>query len=419
VALLAVCEHGAHLDPADEADEPAHRRGGWVSDEGLKFVFRAMMVVWAVLAVVSVRYTSQDGAGFVAAGIQTAHGDVDVVYAGHADRFAITDGRTKALICDASDPATPCHSYARYLSTPAALPLLVPFGLGSLDLGLFLWRLPIAASLIWGMVLLRDRVEKVVHGPALMTASAVLLTPGMHFLVVMGQTSSSMFLAVAIGVTGAAAGGVRRAGAIASTTVAIVTKILPVLTLVPLFLLGARRTALVTVAVVAALALGVTALGGVDIWSDYAHLTAAVADTTESTHLSARLTRWVPLPALLLVVGGFALALWARRRELAADVVYAGAWLAAISVTPFLWNHYLWVCFAALVITYAEHATKPALFAAGGFALGSALLHLQGSPEGVPLYRVAVVVVTAGVLLHAAYAGVTRSATRALPSTGP
>jgi len=244
-----------------------------VSDDGAKVVFRAMMVVWAVLAVVSVRFTSQDGAGFVAAGSQVAHGDVDVVYAGEGDKFGITDERTRHLICDGADPATPCESYARYLSTPAALPLLVPFGLGSIELGVFLWRIPIVASLIWGMVLLRQRAARTPHGPTLLAASAVLLTPAVHFLVVMGQTSSSMFLAVALGVTGAAAGGVRRVGAVASATVAIVTKILPVLTLVPLFLLGARRAALATAATVAALAAVITLLGGPGIWSDYLHLT--------------------------------------------------------------------------------------------------------------------------------------------------
>lgn len=379
-------------------------------DSSATLVFRAMMLVWVVVALAGARFTSQDGAGFVAAGQQVVAGEVALVYAGPAQRFAITEPATRARICEHDDADTLCESYARFLSTPAAVPLVAPFGLFSLTTGIQLWRLSILASLIWGMWVLRERAEGVPRGPLLMAISAVLMTPAVHFLVGMGQTSGSMFLAAALGVTGASTAGIKRVGAVLATTVAVVTKITPVLTLVPLALLGARKAAAAVCATVAGLAIVATVIGGASIWTDYVDLSSGVADTTASSPLSARLSQWLPIPVLGVLVVAFAAVLVVRRRSLSADALLGGAWLIAVSVSPFLWNHYLWVCLAVLVIVYTDRATVFAFVATLVFVSGSAVIHIGGSPEGEPWWRAAVVVLTAVVLVHSAVTGASRAA---------
>ncbi|MCB1250848.1 MAG: hypothetical protein KDB36_15640, partial [Acidimicrobiales bacterium] len=87
-----------------------------------------------------------------------------------------------------------------------------------------------------------------------------------------------------------------------------------------------------------------------------------------------------------------------------------GAWLIAVSVSPFLWNHYLWVCLAVLVIVYTDRATVFAFVATLVFVSGSAVIHIGGSPEGEPWWRAAVVLLTAVVLVHSAVTGASRAA---------
>ncbi|MEZ5134920.1 MAG: hypothetical protein R2699_07670 [Acidimicrobiales bacterium] len=55
-----------------------------------------------------------------------------------------------------------------------------------------------------------------------------------------------------------------------------------------------------------------------------------------------------------VLVVAFAAVLVVRRRSLSADALLGGAWLIAVSVSPFLWNHYLWVCLAVLVIVCTD-----------------------------------------------------------------
>lgn len=345
-----------------------------------------VLAVWLAMPFLQRGVLAEDASPFVTAG-QLVVDEPEALYPQpETDTSWTLHPRFAELGCDNLPEGEDCGQYVvPFISPPSSLPLAWLAGLAGEDGGVLAFRLVGASGAVAGLLLLRQRLERV-RGPSAIVVllTAVLLTPIVYVTVLFGQSSPLMFASVALGVAGSASArrGIAAAGLWALTSA---LKLFPLGLAAVLVLQRRWRLLALSAAALAGLTLVGLALAPPGTWIDFVDSTRSVSVTTVSNDYNLSLdaavqevaTSWGATStgftaSLLARVAVLAGVFWWRLRRAPADVQWAFGWVALIAAQPQRWWHYDVVAVAALAVAVAAVPGRRGVnlwFVVGGAAL--------------------------------------------------
>ena len=349
-----------------------------------RWAFLAILAVW--LAIPFVHGTvAQDAVPFGVAGKLVLTDPGSIYITSDAPSAHAVPPAFKAESCTHYPDAQSCdESVVAFVSTPLALPLVVPLGWLGGGASLVV-RLLGASAFVAAMLLAWRRLAPLDEkAPAFLVITAALVTPLVSFTVGIGQNAPLLFLGAMLPIVAVD----RRRTRWWAAGLVVVTTALKVWPMLLIGVLGVQRRWRM-IGSIAALAAALAAVTSViapnDVWGMFIDANRATTENTarlwNNGSLDAALYRLgVPLGAVAPVAWLVrAAALWpivtAYRAAPDDGARWSLAWLAALLFFPQVWGHYLFVGVAAIVAAVAAHPEPrrwlwavPTVAAAVGFA---------------------------------------------------
>jgi|GEM_PF-2284277 len=364
--------------------QPSHERHGstastrrrakaWrlLTDSGPGRIVLAMMAVWVIIGMTNRPEDAQDALPFVVAGDLLGTASDDIYIERDGSLFDL-DPSFRQRSCEIYASAADCDEFAvAYVSPPTALPLSAALSWLPTAVALKLFVLATAGCMVAAMLALWLRLaEASPKAPAILAATAVLLTPMALVPIGLGQTSPLMFLSAALGVVAMDRPGWRRAVFVGLLTAVIAIKLLPVVLLGVLVVQRRWRPVLWTSGVLAACTVVGLWLGADgSLIREYLESSEAlqaqtalnpyngaidaflyrIADGALDVDAAATLGNGLRILALVpLAVVGLRL-----RRH---DSQWAFAWAGLMLLVPLAWWHYGLVSVAAVGVALGARA---------------------------------------------------------------
>lgn len=350
-ALGRMFANGSHDDAGSLSDAiPPNRR----EKRFITWCFAIVVASWLIVPLMFRHGTAPDSTAYVAA-INQVHANPDVLYAAHAAHWHDVTPAFRQTWCETAQVAT-CQGSA-YLSAPLALPLVWAVTANGQRFGIDIFRVLAGLCLIASMGFIWKRLAgRSRHAAAMLTVSAVFLTPLAYKTVAIGQTSPLLLLSVSIGLV--ASPRPRSIAAALSWVAGVAFKTSPVV--VGAVLLVRRRWRDV---VAAGVALGVLVLGSLviapaSLWSNYLNSSRGLSDAAGSIAHNASIVTLIPgsfgssIAQLIAVACAAAFCVLTMRHK-SDDSLWALAHVAWLLIAPLIWSHYLWVGFGAVCVLLA------------------------------------------------------------------
>lgn len=323
--------------------------------------FVAILVLWMIMPFALSARAAQDAVPYLAAGRLVHSHPTDVYAARHGDLFDLRPV-FRAEWCRIAPPGTDCDNLAvAFVAAPPVIPLTIALtALGDRG-GMLAMRLAAAAMLVAGMWLLWRRLaHRARHAPAMLVATALLLTPMAMVPIGLGQTSSILFLSVCLGLRSRSRRESTVAGVIWACASAL--KIFPA-ALVLIVVWRRRWRMLVSAAATLVVLSALTSiLITSSVWETFIRTTLQLnAHTTTNPYNGAvnafviRLagsstSTGVAAAARVVSLIAAAAVCWFGMRRTEDDTRWAAGYVALLLVTPVVWWHYTWVVIGALGI---------------------------------------------------------------------
>lgn len=327
--------------------------------------FVAIMVLWMIMPFALSGRAAQDALPYLAAGDLVHAHPADVYAARHGDLFDLRPV-FRAEWCRVAPPGTNCEDLAvAFVAAPPVIPLTIALtALGDRG-GMLAMRLAAAAMLVAGMGLLWRRLaHRARHAPAMLVASALLLTPMAMVPIGLGQTSPILFLSICLGLRSRSRRGSTVTGVVWACASAL--KIFPAALVLVAVWRRRWRMLVAAAATLAILSVVTSLLITSSVWGTFISTTLQLNAHTTTNPYNGAINAFVirlfggsdatglAIAARAIAVAAAAAVCWFGMRRTDDDTRWAAGYVALLLVTPLVWWHYTWVVIGALGIVIAS-----------------------------------------------------------------